>query len=48
MTAVACPGGYNVSWESGYNTYDYLQGELQYQLRYRLKGHSWSPEVSLN
>ncbi|XP_060116983.1 LOW QUALITY PROTEIN: uncharacterized protein LOC132588569 [Heteronotia binoei] len=44
VTATAYPGGYNVSWESGYTAYDYLHGELQYQLRYRLKGRPWHPE----
>ncbi|KAL8174926.1 UNVERIFIED_CONTAM: hypothetical protein K2H54_006125 [Gekko kuhli] len=44
VTAVAHPGGYNVSWESGYAAYDYLHGEMQYQLRYRQKGHPWKAE----
>ncbi|XP_077173229.1 interleukin-21 receptor isoform X2 [Paroedura picta] len=43
VTAAACPGGYNISWESGYVANDYLHGELQYQLRYRQKVHTWSP-----
>ncbi|XP_015261832.1 PREDICTED: interleukin-21 receptor [Gekko japonicus] len=44
VTAVAHPDGYNVSWESGYAAYDYLHGEMQYQLRYRQKGHPWNAE----
>nr|XP_056722448.1 interleukin-21 receptor [Euleptes europaea] len=42
VTAAACPGGYNISWESGYAADHYLHGELQYQLHYRQKGHPWS------
>ncbi|XP_048349182.1 interleukin-21 receptor [Sphaerodactylus townsendi] len=44
VSAVACPGGFNVSWEGGYSAYDNLHGELQYQLRYRQKGHPWRLE----
>ncbi|XP_054849010.1 interleukin-21 receptor isoform X2 [Eublepharis macularius] len=41
VTTVASPGGYNISWDSGYAAYDYLHGELQYQLRYGQKGRGW-------
>ncbi|XP_061455391.1 interleukin-21 receptor isoform X2 [Rhineura floridana] len=42
MTA-ASPTGYNISWETKYQhqEYNYLNGKLQYQLRYRQRGHPW-------
>ncbi|XP_033023568.1 interleukin-21 receptor [Lacerta agilis] len=43
LRAIASPEGYNLSWSTMYqhDEYFYLDGELQYELRYRQRGHPW-------
>ncbi|KAF7237469.1 Interleukin-21 receptor [Varanus komodoensis] len=47
LTTSASPAGYNISWKTHYQhfPYNYLNGQLQYQLRYRDRGRprqEWS------
>ncbi|KAJ7306114.1 hypothetical protein JRQ81_010480 [Phrynocephalus forsythii] len=41
LTALASPDGYTLSWETRYRPLDFLDGELQYELGYRRRGHPW-------
>ncbi|XP_053220261.1 interleukin-21 receptor isoform X1 [Podarcis raffonei] len=43
LRAIVSPEGYNLSWSTMYqqDEYFYLDTELQYELRYRQKGHPW-------
>ncbi|XP_063170681.1 interleukin-21 receptor [Candoia aspera] len=43
LAAAASLAGYNISWETRYlePKYNFLDGSLQYELRYKKKGHPW-------
>ncbi|KAH0631709.1 hypothetical protein JD844_019456 [Phrynosoma platyrhinos] len=43
LTADASPSGYNVSWKTPYQHWQFhpLNGQLRYELRYRQRGHTW-------
>ncbi|XP_007441996.1 interleukin-21 receptor [Python bivittatus] len=43
LAATVSLTGYNISWETRYleQEYNFLDGNLQYELRYKKKGHPW-------
>lgn len=38
---VTFSGHYNISWSSSYDSYG-LQGKLQYELQYKMRGDPWA------